>query len=141
MAAIQLVLYSLHARGRIDQAPLDVSIDLTKNRKVVKASEDLPAGALALAPCVPKTSSVLDKSVHPHRVPIVVTEKSAVADARPDTRKSGKGACEPKQTTYYVHPEYKMPEEGKDKLDDALASHVRAWEFVGDETLHPFLGC
>ena len=25
-----------------------------------------------------------------------------------------------------------------DKLDDAVASHVRAWEFKGDETLHPF---
>ena len=138
MAAIQLVLYSLHARGRIDQAPLDVSIDLTKNRKVVKSSEALPAGTLALPPCVPKTSSVLDKSVHPHRVPIVVTEKPAVADANPDTRKSVKATCEPKRAVYYVHPEYRMPEESKEKLDDAVASHVRAWEFKGEETLHPF---
>ena len=30
MAAIQLVLHSLHTRGRVDQAPVDVSIDLTK---------------------------------------------------------------------------------------------------------------
>ena len=87
---------------------------------------------------MPKTSSVLDKSVHPHRVPIVVTEKSAVADAKPDTRKSVKGTCEPKRTVYYVHPEYKMPEGSKDKLDDAVKSNVRAWEFTGDETLHPF---
>ena len=99
MAAIQMVLHSLHTRGRTAMAPIDVSIDLSNNRKVVKSSEDLPAGALALPPCVPKTSSVLDKSVHPHRVPIVVTDKSAVADMRPDTRKSEKGACEPKQTT------------------------------------------
>ena len=127
-----MVLYSVHTRGRIDQAPLDVSIDLTKNRKVVKSSEDSAAGALALAPCVPKTSSVLDKSVHPHRVPIVVTEKSAMADAKPETRKSGKGTCEPKRTVYYVHPEYRMPEESKEKLEDAVASHVRAWEFKGD---------
>ena len=138
MAAILMVLHSLHTRGRIEMAPIDVSIGLTNHRKVVKASEDLPAGALALAPCVLKTSSVLDKSVHPHRVPIVVTEKSAVADMRPDTRKSGKGACEPNQTIYYVHPEYKMPEDGKETLDDAIASTVRAWEFKGDETLHPF---
>ena len=48
MAAIQLVLHSLHTRGRIDQAPIDVSIVLTKGRKVVKSSEDLPAGTLAL---------------------------------------------------------------------------------------------
>ena len=71
MAAIQLVLYSLHARGRSDQAPIDVSIDLTKNRKVVKSSEDLPAGTLALPPCVPHTPRVCDKNTHPHRVPIV----------------------------------------------------------------------
>ena len=30
IAAIQLVLHSLHTRGRVDQAPVDVSIDLTK---------------------------------------------------------------------------------------------------------------
>ena len=140
MAAILMVLYSLHTRGRIEMAPIDVSIDLTKNRKVVKASEDLPAGALALAPCVLKTSSVLDKSVHPHRVPIVVTEKSAVADGTPGTRLSATATCEAKRTVYYVHPEYKMPEESKDKLDDAVASNVRAWVFKGDETLH-LLGC
>ena len=138
MAAILMVLYSLHTRGRIEMAPIDVSIDLTKHRKVVNAAEDLPAGALALAPCVPKTSSVLDKSVHPHRVPIVVTEKSAVADGTPGTRLSATATCEAKRTAYYVHPEYKMPEESKGTLDDAVASNVRAWEFKGDETLHPF---
>ena len=31
-----------------------------------------------------------------------------------------------------------MPEESKEQVDDAVASHVRAWEFKGDETLHPF---
>ena len=31
-----------------------------------------------------------------------------------------------------------MPEESKEKLDDAIASHVRAWKFKGDEALHPF---
>ena len=91
MAAIQLVLHSLRSRGRIDDAPIDVSIDLTTKRKVVKSSEDLPKGTVALPPCVPHTSRVYDKSTHPHRVPIVVTEKSAVADATPPTRKSVKG--------------------------------------------------
>ena len=37
-----------------------------------------------------------------------------------------------------MHPEYKMPEESKEQLEDAVASGVRAWEFKGDETLHPF---
>ena len=130
IAAIQLVLNALHTRGHIDQAPIDIIIDLSSKRKVVKASEDLPKGTLALPPCVPKTSSVLDKSVHPHRVPIVVTEKSAVADGTPPgTRLSAKSPCEAKRTVYYVHPEFKMPEESKEKLEDAVASHVRAWEF------------
>ena len=31
-----------------------------------------------------------------------------------------------------------MPEDGKETLDDAVASTVRAWEFKGEETLHPF---
>ena len=31
-----------------------------------------------------------------------------------------------------------MPEESKEKLDDEAESHARAWEFKGDETLHPF---
>ena len=31
-----------------------------------------------------------------------------------------------------------MPEESKDTIDDQAASHARAWEFKGDETLHPF---
>ena len=138
MAAIQLVLNSLHTRGHIDQAPLDVSIDWHTKRKVVKASEDLPGGSLALPPCVPHTSRMYDKSWHPHRVPITVTERSAVADRKPDTRVRWKAACEPSQSLYYVHPEYMMPEESKDTIDDQAASHARAWEFKGDETLHPF---
>ena len=60
------------------------------------------------------------------------------------------GGCEPKRNVYYVHPEYKMPEaskvqeeskvpeESKEQVNDAVASPVRAWEFKGDETLHPF---
>ena len=93
---------------------------------------------MALPPCVPHTSRVYDKSTHPHRVPIVMIEKSAVADGRPDTRQREKGAYEPKRSVYYVHPEFKMPEESKEQLDDAVASGARAWEFKGDETLHPF---
>ena len=141
MAAIQLVLHSLHVRGRVEEALINASVDLNKNRRVVTASEDLPTGTLALPPFVPHTSRVYDKSTHPHRVPIAVTEKSAVAEAKPGTRKSSKGMLEPQQTIYYVHPEYRMPEETKEKLEDAVASDVRAWQWKGDESLHPLLGC
>ena len=138
IAAIQLVLNALHTRGRIDQTPIDIIVDLNSKRKVVKSSEDLRTGTLALPPCVPHTSRVYDKSTHPHRVPIVVIEKSAVADGRPDTRHREKGAFEPRRSVYYVHPEFKMPEESKEQLEDAVAPGARAWEFKGDETMHPF---
>ena len=120
IAAIQLVLNALHTRGRIEQTPIDIIVDLNSKRKVVKASEDLPKGTLALPPCVPHSSRVYDKdkSNHPHRVPIVVIEKSAVADGRPDTRHREKGAYEPKRVVYYVHPEYRMPEESEANAED-----------------------
>ena len=100
IAAIQLVLNALHTRGRIDQTPIDIIVDLNSKRKVVKASEDLPKGTLALPPCGPHnkliTSRVYDNITHSHRVPAVVTEKSAVADAKPDTRKMVHVSCQPK---------------------------------------------
>ena len=134
-----MVLHSLHTRGRVDQAPIDVSIDLTTKRKFVRSSENLSKGTLALPPCVPHASRVYDKSTHPHRVAIAVTEKSAVAvEEPPETRKGTKMPCEPQEFVYYVHPEYKMPEESKEELDDSFASHVRAREFKGEETLHPY---
>ena len=143
MAAILLVPNSLHAHGNIDQAPLEVLIDWHTKRKVVRASEDLPAGSLALPPCVPQTSRVYDKSCHPHRVPVTVTERSAVVTAVADggklnTRKTGKATCDPSAISYYVQPEYKMPEESKDNINDGAASHVRAWGFKGDDAMHPF---
>ena len=69
------------------------------------ASEDLPRGTIVLPPCVLHTSRVHDNSIRPHRVPIVVTEKPAVADAKPDTRRRMKGICEPKRAVHFVHPE------------------------------------
>ena len=81
-----MVLNALHTRGHNDQAQLDDSIDWHTKRNVVKASEDVLGGSLALPPCVPHACGVYDKSCHPHRVPITVTERSAVADRKPDTR-------------------------------------------------------
>ena len=63
---------------------------------------------------MPKSSSVLDKSTHQHRVRIQVIEKSAVAGGKPDVRVGTKGKLEPKRTVYYVHPEYNNPEESKE---------------------------
>ena len=80
----------------------NVRIGLTKNYKVVNASEDLPKGTLVLPPCVPQTSRVYDKSTRPHRVPVEVTEKSSAADAKPDTRKSVKGDLRAESGRSYI---------------------------------------
>ena len=44
-------------------------------------------------------------------------------------------------TTYYVTPEWKMPKDKTEVDPDAEANALDdmiAWEFAGDETLHPF---
>ena len=138
MAAIQLVLKALHARGGAETASIDVCIDVGTNRRLVTASADLAPGDLALPPCVPKTAKAYKNSVHPQRVAIVVTEKSAVAG--PQLRATAKKAAvaAPQRFTYYVHPEYKLPEESKEEVADDASPEVVAWEWKGDETMHPF---
>ena len=59
---------------------------------------------------------------------------TAVADGgKPTTRKTGKAIGDPSGIVYYVQPEYRMPEESKDKPGDGVASHVRVWDFKGEE--------
>ena len=50
-----------------------------------------------------------------------------------------KGPPAPKQKTYYVHPECKLPEASKEAalVDDGVESDGRLWEWKGDESLHP----
>ena len=50
MVAIILVFCSPHVRGRIEQTPVEVSIDLPKTRKAVESVGNLPKGTLALPP-------------------------------------------------------------------------------------------
>ena len=46
----------------------------------------------------------------------------------------------PPQTvkTYYVVPEYKPPKDDTDASVEATHSGAKAWQFQGDETMHPF---
>ena len=140
MAAIQLVLKSLHVRGGVETASIDVSIDVGSNRRLVTASADLAPGSLVLPPCVPKTARAYKTSVHPQRVAIVVTEKSAVAAPQPNMRATSKKAAvtASPEITYYLHPEYKLPEESKEEVADDASLEVVPWEWKGDETMHPF---
>ena len=140
MAAIQLVLKSLHVRGGAETASIDVSIDVGASRRLVTASADLAPGSLVIPPCVPKTAKAYKNSVHPQRVAIVVTEKSAVAAPQPNVRATSKKAAVTASQlfTYYVHPEYKLPEESKEEVADDASLEVVPWEWKGDETMHPF---
>ena len=90
------------------------------------------------------TSRVYEKSTHPHRVPIVVTEKSAVADAKLDTRKSVNGHLRTEVGRIYcLHPAYRMPDESKDSIEckNTMKSRGRVWELKDEECVQPFLGC
>ena len=85
----------------------------------------LPKGTMALPLYVAHASRVYDKSYHPRSVPIVVTEKSAVAGAKPAIREAPKLVREANRTTYYAHPEYIMAEESNENAADAVAPVVR----------------
>ena len=52
---------------------------------------DLPNDTRALPPYVAHASRVYDKGPHPHRVPIVVAEESAVAGSKPERTKGPAG--------------------------------------------------
>ena len=58
-----------------------------------KTFKCLPNGTLPLPPCVPLSSRVCAIRYHPRCVPIVVTEKSAVAGAEPDAGKVANEVC------------------------------------------------
>ena len=140
MAAIQLVLKSLHVCGGAEAASIDVCIEVGSGRRLVTASADLAPGSLVLPPCVPKTAKAYNKSLHPQRVAIVVTEKTGVAAPQPNVRSTTKKAAvtASQMFTYYVHPEYKLPEESKEEVADDANPELVPWEWKGDETMHPF---
>jgi hypothetical protein len=123
MAAVTLVLRSLHCKGRVEDQPIEVSLDLQSGLKAVKVTEDIEEGRLEIPPCAPKSGKIWATSVHPFRVAIRVRD--------------GGDAQQP-QRVYYVHPEYKLPEDVTPEETAAVAAKTLVWEWKGDETLHPF---
>ena len=123
MAAVTLVLRSLHCKGRLEDQPIEVSLDLQSGLKAVKVTKDIEEGRLEIPPCAPKSGKIWATSVHPFRVAIRVRD--------------GGDAQQP-QRVYYVHPEYKLPEDVTPEETAAVAAKTLVWEWKGDETLHPF---
>ena len=134
-AAATLVLRSLHHKGNVHMQDIDVKLNLETKQKTVVAVAELKPDTLQLPPCTPVAcGKVFTTSSHPLRVAIGISQRVERRGPTPP----GESAIV--KHTYYVHPEYKLPADATP--DDAVASGVspgtRAWEWKGDETLHPF---
>ena len=137
-AAATLVLRSLHHKGNVHMQDIDVKLNLETKQKTVVAVAELKPDTLQLPPCTP-CGKVFTTSNHPLRVAIGISQR--VERQRPGkTSQEDPAESAIVKHTYYVHPEYKLPADATP--DDAVASGVspgtRAWEWKGDETLHPF---
>ena len=146
-AAVTLVLTSLHHKGKVHMQDIDVKMNLETKQKTVVAVAELKPDTLQLPPCTPVACGrVITTSSHPLRVPIGISQRVERQGPTPAMRLSQKTSQEdPAESaivkhTCYVHPEYKLPADATP--DDAVASGLspgtRAWEWKGDETLHPF---
>ena len=141
------MLRSLHHKGNVHMQDIDVKLNLETKQKTVVAVAELKPDTLQLPPCTPVAcGKVFTTSSHPLRVAIGISQRVERQGPTPAKRSKRKTSQEdPAESaivkhTYYVHPEYKLPADATP--DDAVASGVspgtRAWEWKGDETLHPF---
>ena len=123
MSAVIMVLRGLHLSSEFVDLPIGVQTKNDMAGKRVVAVADSEAGALVLPPCVPKSSKVLKDTQSHLRVPIVVTRLYTTTGI---------------SSTYYVTPEWKTPQGDTEDLGEELGGNCTAWEFSGDETMHPF---
>ena len=141
VAAVMLVLRSLHYNGKVCANPIEVTLDLDTKQRAVRASDVVEAGDLELPPCVPVSGRPHATSTHPQRVPITVTNKELVARRVTAKQDAVAGtAMVERSTTYYLHPEYKVPsdETSESAVADGVGPQARIWRWSGDESLHPF---
>ncbi len=76
IAAITMVLRSLHYHGKVDDQAVTVVLDLESKVKITKAGADLQPGDLQLPPCIPASGKIHTTSTHPYRVAINVTQRA-----------------------------------------------------------------
>ena len=141
VAAVMLVLRSLHYNGKVCANPIEVTLDLDTKQRAVRASDVVEAGDLELPPCVPVSGRPHATSTHPQRVPITVTNKELVARRVTAKQDAVAGtAMVERSTTYYLHPEYKVPsdETSESAVADGVGPQAHIWRWSGDESLHPF---
>ena len=128
VSAATFTLQGLHKLWVALPSPPVKIIQTSTTTKVV-ALRDLKENDLFFPPCAPRNCKVLENSVHPHRVPIIV--KNFVGKAEPE--KVGDTYAAPAvadTTTYYVNPEWKLP-----------ARNAKGeWIWNGDESMHVLWG-
>ena len=93
-------------------------------RKRVRLLADMDARTLELVPNAPKACRLHGVSTHPGRVPIRVHQK------QPQTTAVA--------ATYYMHPEFKLPDDVTTLESHTDALDVRLWRWSGDESMFPF---
>ena len=100
-AAIMLVLQamSFSTAAVAEAGQIELWYDSKTKQKYVTATKELKAKSLEFAPCQPKSQSrLLKESTHPQRIRIRVVQKKPVV-------------VPPRESLYYLHPEFKMPED------------------------------
>ena len=129
MAAAQVVLRTLHTKGQVQNQNIDVQYCPATGKKRVLCLEDTEERTFELPPCVPKAHKFHTLSTHPDRAAISVMQ----TDSAQTSRSSGED-----KNIYYVHPEYKMPEDVTSEEHQREAPGTRLWTWNGEKTLHPF---
>ena len=122
-----MVLRSLNCKGDAGAAPVSVSCGLCDNSRQVTVTQNVQSGDLQLFPCAPKSAKISKVSTHPDRVSIRVHQTVTTG-----------GNAAVATNTYYLHPEYKLPEDVTDKSTEAVAPGIRLWRWSGEESMFPF---
>lgn len=156
VAAITTVLVSLHHKRRASVAsPISVVQYPPDKTERVITTADVTAGQLELAPCTPKSSSRIFKtSSHPERVAVhaytpavaavtakrrsAQTSKTGNDDAAVAATNSDSDDVAVVTRTYYLHPEYRLPEDVTDMETEKANLGTRLWRWAGDESMYPF---
>ena len=129
IAAITMVLRSIHYNGNVGGQAVVATLDLDSNKSLtVKAGRDVEMEELELPPCVPAVGRIHTTSTHPHRAAITVTHR--------DDQRTGCWTV----AKYYVHPEYKVPSDvtPETAVAEGVEPGTRIWQWRGDESLHPY---
>ena len=126
IAAITLALRTLHSSPQLREMPVNLWLNDSRQKMAFAASQIEP-GCLELPPCVPKSGKVHATSTHPYRVPVTVkrvTEHRIRGKSSGDDRSGGNEVVH----TYYLHPEFKIPEEVTPTECEETAPGVHAWK-------------